>query len=103
MANSYCLEGKENQSSPSYTLKGKKKPLLDFPSFSNKKTVLDCATEERASKWEIELQRVVLNLLFTQAIHVERFPLKEPPGAMLRPTLLLVPPLKWQKKGKTKY
>lgn len=73
MANSYCLEGKENQGSPSYTLKGKKK-LLDFPSFSNKKIVLDCATEERASKWEIESQRIVSNRLFTQAIHVERIP-----------------------------
>lgn len=94
MTNSCCLEGKENQGSPSYTLKGKK--LLDFPSFSNKKTILDCATEEGASKWEMESERIVLNCLFTQGIHAERFPAEgvPPPGATLRPTLLLVTPLK---------
>lgn len=72
-ANSHCLEGKEKSRLSLLYFKGKK-TFLDFPSFSNKKTILECATEESASKWEIELQWIVLSCLFIQTIHVERFP-----------------------------
>ena len=102
MANSYRLEGKENQGSPSYTQKGKK--LLDFPSFSNKKTVLDCDTEVRASKWETESQRIVLNCLLPQAAHVERFPAEGSSAsrATPRPALVSATLLKQQEERQDK-